>query len=179
MVERITLLVEPHRQPLEENGSEPARLFYQVDRLAETLQSNGVARVEVVEDFLRNAPAEGFVIWQPSTTIAAALSECTEGQQKELGLRLVLLQGRYEVVVGEMERYGFAAAFDYLPYFRWKTGQPSSGGASGLVGLSEVGQRLGATLSRPIGSYALLSTAIYPDLPTLLVAYLTEYAMFS
>lgn len=178
MVDRITLLVEPHRQPLEGSTSEPARSFYEVDRLAELLRLAGVAQVDVVEDFLSHAPDEGFVIWQPSTTLAAALSECSEAQQKQLAPRLVLLQGRYEIVVGEIERYGFAAAFDYLPYFRWKTGQPAPGGASGLVGLSEVGKRLGATVSRPVGQYALLSLSACPDLPTLLLAYLDEYASF-
>jgi hypothetical protein len=145
-----------------------ARAFDAVDELAAALGAATGTTVPVIEGTLADAPADGYLVvfdYQDLAWFAA------------LGGRIVLINADRASVLEDVERYGLAAAIEKHRYFQWRTRRQEETGR-GVFGRKDVAARLDGlhdTGYRETARYQLLASSRYPDLVSLLAAYLAAH----
>jgi hypothetical protein len=144
------------------------REFDAVDEFADALREAG-ADVRVVEE-RQNVPMDGFVL---------LFDEQSLNKLNSLGPRLILVNADRSTLMVKAESNKLACAVEKHRYFMWRA-QRSEERGDGVVGRREVLAKLpGASAEQgPYSSanYSWMTSDAYPDLPRLMVAYLSEYA---
>ena len=148
------------------------------DRLALVLSRTLHEEVPVLEAFLRDAPAQGFLLAYQGD-IEVALLDCPVERRIEVAIRTVAMDARWPNVFKLLEEYQLAAAVDIVRLWEWERNSDRDFGG-GLIGLISVAERAGITYEsgKRFGSehYGNLTCRDHcRDLPSLLVHYLTVY----
>lgn len=169
---RITLLFEPSADRAIPFAVGPER--YQ--RLADELGRYAAAPVQIVNDFLRKAPADGYVLFAGNGDLSRSLADCGPALAAQLAPRLLLLDVSWQKAIEQLEKHRLAGAVDSLRMSEWLA-RPSS--SAGPFGLRYLAKPLGAScVSMPAlrsAHYCLLHSEQHRGMPHLLANYLAAY----
>lgn len=169
---RITLLFEPSADRAIPFAVGPER--YQ--RLADELGRYAGAPVRIVNDLLRKAPADAYVLFAGSGDLSRSLADCGPVLAAQLAPRLVLLDVSWQKAIEQLEQHRLAGAVDSLRLSEWLA-RPSSSVAP--FGLRYLAKPLGATcVPMPAlrsAHYCLLQSEQHRGMPHLLADYLAAY----
>jgi hypothetical protein len=147
-------------------------------RFAAELGRHLGAPVPLVEDQLRNASRDGFVVIDPISDIASELDACDPELRASLPARLVVLRVSRGDLPEVLTTVQPAGAIESMSFFAWKRRPEEATGASGLYGFASLASKSGATCSGlPAPEpYCLLESDTHQGLPHLLVDYLRAVA---
>lgn len=169
---RITLLLEPSADRAIPFAVGPER--YQ--RLADELGRYAATPVKILNDVLRKAPADGYVLFAGSGDLSRSLAECASKFAERLTPRLVLVDVSWQKALEQLEEHRLAGAVDSLRMSEWLA-RPSS--ATGPFGLRYLAKPLGAScVPMPAllsARYCLLQSEQHRGMPHLLANYLAAY----
>jgi len=158
----------------DERGHRPAEPgeIYGYERLAAALRGLGFADVATGARIPYPAGPErdaGTAVVMPATMLRDVEEHATAGGR--LGPRVVLAAADRTHMLERVERYKLAGAVDIMSWQRWDR--------ASLTGRLDVGRAMGANVddAPPFASehYGWLTHPAYPDLPSLLLAYLRAY----
>ena len=169
---RITLLIEPSRDPAIPFAAGPER--YQ--RLADELSRYAGTQVQIIKDILRKAPDDSYVFFAGGGDVSRSLADCGSELAARLAPRIVLLDVSWQRALEQLERHRLAGAVDSLRLSEWLA-RPSS--CTGPFGLRYLSKPLEAPCT-PLPAfrsahYCLLQSKHHRGMPHLLADYLAAY----
>lgn len=138
-----------------------------VDELAAALGQAAGVTVPVIEGSLADAPADGYLVaYEPRDLI----------RHPGIGPRVILINADRSDVLDELEQHRLAGAIEKHRYFQWRTQRDTDTGR-GLFGHKDVAAAIDVTLAGAFETehYGLFMKSPYPDLPSLLAAYLAAH----
>jgi hypothetical protein len=169
---RITLLYEPSAERKIPFAAGAERYH----RFADELGRYAGIRVPVVEDSLRNAPTDAYILFAASGDLSRSLSACSPIQAAELPSRIVLLDIGWQQTLQELEQHRLAGAVDSLRMSEWLA-RPTS--CKGPFGLKYFAKALGVNCSTlpwfQSKHYCRLDSNRHRGLPHLMADYLAAY----
>lgn len=174
---RITLLIEPPRNPLPPMPGvvyTPTRQSAAYDRFAAELQAYTPARIEVRESFLRDAPP-GMVLLHAHQALCVALEECAQVGLEGTAGRVFLLNASPRVLVEDLETFRFAGGIGVDCYLRWLSRKDESPHLYGPRSLAPAPALRIADGPIQTEHYAAFVSDVDRGLPALLARYLTVY----
>jgi hypothetical protein len=176
---KITLMISTNRPGVRfEPSFEEGLLKGGYLRFAEALGRHLGSPVPLVQDELRNAPRDGFVVINPMGDIGRPLDACDPELRAGLPPRRVVLDVFRGDLPDLLTTVGPVGAIESMSFFAWKSRSEEATGASGLYGFASLASKSGATCSRlpATAPYCLLGSDTHEGLPHLLVDYLRAVA---
>jgi len=169
---RITLLIEPSRDPKIPFAAGPERYR----RLADELSRYAGTQVQIIKDILRKAPDDSYVLFAGGGDVSRGLADCGPALAARLAPRIMLLDVSWQRALEQLERHRLAGAVDSLRLSEWLA-RPSS--CMGPFGLQNLAKPLGAFCA-PLPAfrsahYCLLQSEHHRGMPHLLADYLAAH----
>ncbi len=163
---KLIAIVTPP-EPAARFAASTSRKYNKVDGFAAALSHLAGVPVPIIEGSLADAPDEGLLIDFDGYGLA---------KQPELGPRVVLMNADRAYVLDVVEKYHLAAAIEKYRYFQWRRQRDRERG-DGVFGRIDVAEKINiaGVGYKDTEHYRLLGSMRYPDLPSLLVAYLRAY----
>lgn len=150
----------------------PLRRAIGLDEFAAAIAAQTSARVSVVDGLQLPEDLSGTALVGDHTFVRWLQAEADPAGR--ITPRVVWLNANRTTALPELERGRLAAAIDVGAYTDWQASADGPAQAA-LYGLKAVAEPLGATWLFESDRYCLMSSARFPALPALLVAYLGRY----